>query len=141
MIHLKLDYDSELWPNMTAIIERHKYIRTAIWNMGWRVDNIQVYLSASKKGRHVEMDLHAVIHENKAGRFFDTSHMQAIFGSDPRREIWNISRLLSDNVDWHHDYHWNLLWEKKNWVPRKRDLKGERRLKEVWLRRGRKLPK
>jgi len=129
MVTVKLDYD---YLGIYAIARIHRAVVGLVKDMGWWVDGIQVWRSASGRGRHVEMEVHAIIEVWPESA--QVCWWQQVLRSDARRGIWEVSRLLSDNDDWEHQDNWDLLWEEKRGRPHKVDVKGADRLRKVWTR-------
>lgn len=135
---LKLDYDIGLWPTLKSILDRHRYIKSAVLDLGWKVDvpSIKVYRSSSGKGRHVE--LHMTFppmdpYDAEMGKTW-VPLIQSIMGSDPRRELWIISRIISVKrcPEFQNINNVNILWDEKNGKKRRFDEYGTRLLRRVW---------
>ena len=132
-MNLKIDMDGWRWPTIHHIVRHHRYLKTVIDRLGWMVlpETIEVYRSAGGKGRHVEMAIKTTIRYHSA--HLNIVMLQNIFGDDPRRALWCISRILSAGCPEFREVHnWNILWDEKNGKRRKYDAKGTERLRSVW---------
>lgn len=126
---LKLDYDR--W-TQAAIVRRHKTCKMMkIW--GLKPIWIDSWRSASGKGWHVEMEFTEPVKRCKGYRMVA---LQAILGSDCRRELWNLSRL-DHPTEGHHGENWNILWDSKGNKKRKLDVRLAKKLRRVWKWRKR----
>lgn len=92
------DYDT---PTAPGFLEFTKVFHT----LG--ITPISVRYDRTKRGWHVVIVLPRDLHKCA------TVALQAILGSDPRRETLNLMRALSTNMDRFASQRWNVLFESK----------------------------
>lgn len=107
---VRLDYDS--YTELRAGIERLRFVRDVVCANGFNPGRVVLRRYRTRRGYHVEL-LSRLALEPVA-----MVALQAILGSDYRREAFNLFRALalpSAPVFWRKLGHWNVLHRGRLW--------------------------